>query len=72
MENLQRKTKKMSLANIENSLTPAQMEGIMAGSGINYAACAVCGVAAVVMSSGVGFIPGLFESYSCFVCYYSL
>lgn len=33
MKNLEVKTKKMSIANIEGKLTPAEMENIMAGSG---------------------------------------
>ena len=71
MENL--KIKKTSLTNIEGKLTPEEMDSIMAGSkSINYAACTVCGIAVVAMSSGIGFVPGLFESYSCFVCYYSI
>lgn len=47
MKNLELKTKKMSLANIENRLTPEEMENVMAGScnphhQVFFAAC--CGM----------------------------
>ena len=48
--------KKMSLANIENRLTPEEMENVMAGSGFwncKSVTGALCGSTAILAFSGV-------------------
>lgn len=65
---LELKTKKMSLANIEGKLTPAEMENIMAGStsvinGIGYG-CIAIGIASVVsgfVTFGAGTLFGIYR-----------
>ncbi|WP_291122584.1 hypothetical protein [Flavobacterium sp. UBA6046] len=52
MKNLvELKTKKMSLANIESRLTPAEMENIMAGSGFWGAFACGVGVGTIVVGT---------------------
>jgi hypothetical protein len=43
MKNLEIKTKRMSLTNIEGKLSLTEMETIMAGSGVNGAGCFFAG-----------------------------
>lgn len=44
----------------------SQMENLQGG--LEVISCTYCGVALVAMGSGIGFLPGLLELYSCYRC----
>lgn len=58
---LELKTKKMSLANIEGKLTPAEMENIMAGSANNRQCMIYGALTFIALPSGWGALAGLWN-----------